>query len=244
MNHTLIHNDCLDFLKTSNRRWDMVFCDPPDNINLHYPGHDDNMPEREYLDWLGDCLLAFLLAAPIVWMSYNAKWTFQMGAIIKFLESRPLWFPGLEVKPYVQTYTFYQHNKSDLGVAHRPLVRLRRDSAPIYSDQIRVPSWRQLNGDKRANPKGKVPGTVFDFPRVTGNSHQKRRWCPTQLHEGLIERCIKLSTLRGGTVLDPFAGTGTTLRVCKRINRQCTLIERSLSFCREIADEHDLDIEM
>lgn len=240
MNHTLVHGDCLDFLDGNLQRWDMVFADPPDNIGLDYPGYNDNKPEGEYLEWLGDRLWVFLRAAPIVWMSYNAKWTFKLAPIIGWLECQ---FGDLEVKPCVQIYTFYQHNKNDLGVAHRPLVRLRRDFAPICPDQIRIPSWRQLNGDKRANPKGKVPGDVFDFPRVTGNSHQRRPFSPTQLHEGLIERCIQLSTREGDAVLDPFAGGGTTLRVSKRIGRHCTLIEQSLEFCEEIAREHDLNVE-
>ena len=123
----------------------------------------------------------------------------------------------LEAKPCVQTFTFGQHNHHDLGNNHRPLLRLRWRNAPLYPDAIRVPSWRQENGDKRADPRGRVPGDVFDFTRVTGNSKQRRTWHPTQLNEGLVERCLKLTTPTGGTVLDPFGGTGTTLRVCKRI---------------------------
>ena len=46
--------------------------------------------------------------------------------------------------------------------------------------------------------------------------------------------------LTGGTVLDPFGGTGTTLRVCKRINLPCTLIEVDRDYCQQIAKENDL----
>lgn len=236
MNH-LIHGDCLEVL--SGLKADCIFADPPDNIGLGYPGYDDDVPEEEYLQWLSGCFFWFIKAAPVVWISYNAKWTYKIGEIVELLKWR---FGNLEAKPCVQTYTFYQHNHNDLGNAHRPLVRFRRDNAPLYPDQIRVPSWRQLNNDKRADPRGKVPGDVFDFPRVV-NSKQRRPYCKTQLHEGLIERCVLQSTREGGTVLDPFAGTGTTLRVCKRIGRSCTLIEQSELFCEEIAREHGLDIE-
>ena len=146
----------------------------------------------------------------------------------------------LEAKPCVQTFTFGQHNHHDLGNNHRPLLRLRWREAPLFPDAIRVPSWRQENGDKRADPRGRVPGDVMDFPRVTGNSKQRRTWHPTQLNEGLVERCVKLTTPPGGTVLDPFGGTGTTLRVCKRINLSCTLIEMDREYCRQIAVENHL----
>jgi len=37
--------------------------------------------------------------------------------------------------------------------------------------------------------------------------------------EGLAERCIRLFSFEGDVVLDPFAGSGTTLRVAKRLKR-------------------------
>ena len=51
---------------------------------------------------------------------------------------------------------------------------------------------------------------------------------------------MKLTTPEGGTVLDPFAGTGTTLRVCKRTNLPCTLIELDREYCKQIAKENHL----
>ena len=139
----------------------------------------------------------------------------------------------MEAKPCVQTYTFGQHNHHDLGNNHRPLLRLRWSDAPLLPDAIRVPSWRQENGDKRADPRGRVPGDVFDFTRVTGNSKQRRPWHPTQLNEGLVERCVKLTTPPGESILDPFAGTGTTLRVCRRLGYPCTLIEIDKGLLRQ-----------
>jgi DNA modification methylase len=147
------------------------------------------------------------------------------------------------VKPCVQTFTFGQHRHEDLGNNHRPLWRFQWPDAPLFPDSIRVPSWRQENGDKRADPRGRVPGDVFDFPRVTGNSKQRRRWHPTQLNECLVERCLRLTTPPNGTVLDPFGGTGTTLRVCKNLQLQCTLIEIDALYCAKIAEEHGLEIE-
>lgn len=240
MNHRLIHGDCLRALHNRNFEATCTFADPPDNNGLDYGEFKDNKIGVEYIEWLHKCLDLFARKASIVWLSYNTKWNFTVGEIIQDLLCKYQW---LEAKSCVQTFTFGQHNHNDLGNNHRPLLRLKRDDAPLYPNQIRVQSWRQKHGDKRADPRGRVPGDVFDFPRVTGNSKQRRQWCPTQLHEGLIERCIKLSTLEGQQVLDPFAGTGTTLRVCKRINRPCILIEQNRAYCEAIAEEHDLEIE-
>lgn len=56
------------------------------------------------------------------------------------------------------------------------------------------------------------------------------------------QRALLLSTKEGDTVLAPFGGTGTTLRVCKQIGRPCTLIEISPFYCEKIAEEHFLEI--
>ena len=93
-------------------------------------------------------------------------------------------------------------------------------------------SWQHVTGDLPLSD-------VFNVPRVTGNS-KLPAWHLTQLNERLVERCLKLTTPPGGTVLDPFAGTGTTLRVCKRINLPCTLIEVDRDYCQQIAKENDL----
>jgi len=239
MNYSLYQGSCLDVVPTLPSQ-DCIFADPFDNLGLKYNGFKDKMPDDDYIKFLDSCLCTFATKAPIVWFSFYVKWTVRFGAIAdEFLYRNPDW----ECKPCVQHFSFGQHNHHDLGNNHRPLWRFKHKDAPLYPDQIRVPSWRQLNGDKRADPRGRVPGDVFDFPRVTGNSKQRRSFHPTQLNEGLVERCIKLSTKEGDTVLDPFGGTGTTLRVCKRVNRTCTLIELSDFYCEKIAGEHGLTID-
>ncbi len=48
---------------------------------------------------------------------------------------------------------------------------------------------------------------------------------PTQKPEGLYERMILASSNEGDTILDPFSGSGTALRVCQNLNRNCIGIE-------------------
>jgi len=239
--YKIICGDCLSALRViSPEDVSCIFADPPDNIGLKYKSYKDRLAAEDYKNAMENWLHAMLLASDTVWLSFNARWLLHIASITNLMLSL---HPDLQVKPCTQTFTFGQHNKHDLGNNHRPLWRFQHLGAPLYPDAIRVPSWRQLHGDKRADPKGRVPGDVFDFPRVTGNSKQRRKWCPTQLHEGLVERCLLLTTQPGDLVLDPFAGTGTTLRVCKRIGRRCILIEMDSSYCEKIAGEHGLVIE-
>ena len=229
------HCNCLDYLPGRDDKVDCIFADPPDNIGLKYDKYDDKVSDIDYYFFLTSWIDCFIRKAHTTWFSFNAKWTVTMGYIAAQLQ-----IPELEVKPMVQTFTFGQHNSHDFGNNHRPLWRFRWLDAPIYPEQIKVPSWRQLNGDKRAAPGGRVPGDVFDFPRVTGNSKQRRAYHPTQLHEGLVARCVQSCTKEGNMVIDPFAGTGTTLRVCKALNRSCITMDLDRTYCEKIAAENGI----
>lgn len=240
---TLIQGDCVKALATMPKL-DCIFADPPDNIGLGYANSKDRLARAAYVENLNAWVDAFTDAAPIVWLSFNPIWFLDMAAAVT-AHALP---KGFEAKECVQVFTFGQHNPHDFGINHRCLWRLRQPTAPLYPTQCKIASWRQLNGDKRAAPGGRVPGdvfdmqydegpelgTVFDFPRVTGNSKQRCNWHPTQLHEELVERALLMSTKPGDSVCDPFAGTGTTGRVCRKIDRDCTLIDYDAEYIGEL----------
>lgn len=239
--YKIICGNCVQYLMSQidGFVWDTVFADPPDGIGTKYRHFDDSIIEEDYVEKLEEWLSWFTQMARNTWLSFNSKWLFDIGRIVRALEQED----DLQAKLCIQTFAFGQYNSRDLANNYRPLLRLRYHQAAMFPEAIKVPSWRGLNKDKRAKEGGRVPGDVWDFPRVTGNSKQRRKWHPTQLHEGLVERCLRLTTPPGGTVLDPFGGTGTTLRVCKRLGLSCTLIEIDPYYCEKIAEEHGLDVQ-
>jgi len=63
---------------------------------------------------------------------------------------------------------------------------------------------------------------------------------PTDEDSSLIEHCVHLSCRRYDTVIDPFAGDGTTLRLCKCLGISCVTGDTDPQICAKIADENDL----
>jgi site-specific DNA-methyltransferase (adenine-specific) len=216
----------------------MVFADPPDSIGLKYRGFKDSIKNYEKL--IRDIFTFSLVKTDYLWLSVNPIYTDLLGYLTYDYVKK--YYPDFEFKPCIQVFTFGQHNHNDLGIGHRLLYRYKRKDARLYPDAVRVPSWRQLNGDPRADERGKVPSDIFDFPRVTGNSKQRRSFSPTQLHEGLYERCIKLCCKEGDKVVDLFAGSGTLGRVADNCGVEAHMIEISAEVCKEISDDQGVPI--
>ena len=67
---------------------------------------------------------------------------------------------------------------------------------------------------------GRNQGDVWFIPRPLANREH-----PTMKPVELVERAIENSSRKGDLVLDPFAGSGTTLIACQRRKRCARVIE-------------------
>ena len=63
---------------------------------------------------------------------------------------------------------------------------------------------------------------------------KKNRIHPTQKPYKLIERIIKASSNENDLVLDPFLGSGSTINVCKNMNRNYIGMEKSKEYFDKI----------
>ena len=55
--------------------------------------------------------------------------------------------------------------------------------------------------------------------------------------EALVERCLRVGCIEGGAVMDPFAGSGTVLRVALRSGRPATGIDINPEFCNYVSEQ-------
>ncbi|MEM1606655.1 MAG: site-specific DNA-methyltransferase [Candidatus Bathyarchaeia archaeon] len=55
--------------------------------------------------------------------------------------------------------------------------------------------------------------------------HRGEETAGNELPDELVERCIMTSSNPGDLVVDPVLGSGTTMRVCLKLNRRCLGIE-------------------
>ena len=77
------------------------------------------------------------------------------------------------------------------------------------------------------------PAKVFQFA-IHKHNHTKEGGHPTEKPISLTKWCICLAGESVKTILDPYAGSGTTGRAAKDLGRKCVMIEREEKYC-EIA---------
>lgn len=230
-NIRLIHGKFENISREQIGHIDLIIADPPDNIGLKYDGFTDKRPIEEYEAniqlWL--TIMADLTDGPI-FFTFNEKWTHIVEKTISDsginLIQRLQWF-----------YRFGQDQTSrgKYGLCHRPIYWL--GSKYVQPNNIKVPSERQIKyRDKRAAKDGKMPPSVWEFSRICGTFAQRRKYCPTQLPEALVERIVKGHCRPDGRVLDPFAGSATTAIVCQRLGVDCVTIDVSKPYMQKAAE--------
>ena len=152
-------------------------------------------------------------------------------------------------------YTFGVNCTQKFSRSHAHLFHFVKDENNFTFNaedpQVRVPSARELvYADKRANPAGRLPDDTWilrpqDLPdgfqptddtwyfaRVAGTFKERQGFHGCQMPEQLLGRIIRVSSNPGDIVLDPFAGSGTTLAVAKKLGRQWIGCELSEEYVR------------
>ena len=153
-------------------------------------------------------------------------------------------------------YTFGVNCKQKFNRSHAHIFYYVLDPKVFIfnADAVRVPSARQTTyADRRANPVGKLPDDTWVLrpqegercfeadsdtwyvARVCG-TFKERTGHPCQMPEAVLERIIRVSSNPGDLVLDPFAGSGTTLATAKRLERRYLGIELSPEYAEAVRE--------
>jgi site-specific DNA-methyltransferase (adenine-specific) len=236
----VIHQDCITGMQELDAgKVDLVFADPPFNINYKYDVYQDNRKDEDYLsfckNWMSE-VKRVLKPDGTFWLAIGDEY----AAELKCMATREL---GFICRSWViWYYTFGVNCKMNFSRSHTHLFYFIKDPKKFtfnYEDpHLRVPSARQLvYGDKRANSKGRLPDNTWilrpqDIPesflptddvwyvsRVAGTFAEREGWHGCQMPEQILARIIRGCSQEGEIVLDPFTGSGTTLIVSKKLNR-------------------------
>ena len=258
---TSIHlGDCIERMRSlPSGSVDLAFADPPFNIGYDYDKYDDSQADDDYLDWSRawmEEVHRLLTPAGSFWLAIGDEY----AADLKVIADRQI---GFSTRSWVVWYyTFGVNCKRKFSRSHVHLFHFVKDPDKFTFNAddpaVRIPSARALvYGDKRANPLGRLPDDTwifrpqdfqsdrygFDamddtwyFARVAGTFKERQGFHGCQMPEQLLGRIIRVSSNADDMVFDPFAGSGTTLAVAKKLGRRfsgCELSEEYVRYASE-----------
>jgi DNA modification methylase len=220
---TEINQFCADALAWMKAQpsaiYDLIIADPPYNVGKDYGNASDTAGREEHIAFLGEWAQeASRLLAPNGTL-YSFMGFRHISHLFNILEDAC----GLRFNSWIcWHYTQGLGKKRGFSARHDDILMFTKSNQFTFNlDDVRVPQkyYRSVN-----NMRGANPGDVWAFSHVH-YCQENRQKHPTQKPEGLIERMVRASSNPGDRVLDPFSGSGTTLRVCQQLGRSCDGVE-------------------
>jgi len=221
--HGVFIGDAVDFLKDlPDSSVQLIIIDPPYNIGIDRWDNFNN-----YLEWAKE------------WLDQIYRILSDTGNCVIFGGFQ---YQDLKKGDLLEILHYTRH-KSDLRFINLVIWYYKNGTGAqrffaktnkyyFDLDSVRLPfdeATKQIyKKDKRLNPenidKGKNPTNVWEIGRLNGNSIE-RVGHVTQKPAEIIRRFVRALSFKDSIVLDFFAGSGTTGRVCIEEGRHSILID-------------------
>ena len=242
MENKIIHADVLDGLKQiPDGTVSLVVSSPPYNLKINYDNHQDEMPYRDYLNWLKEIFIeckrtlrtggriAINMATITNRQQDKDKEYFRfLGKHLGNLMDEIGMLPFAEIVWYKQDAAGKKTAWGSYCSCSLPVIRSTHEYIYVFSkDQFKLEGDSELSdiGPKEFNDWTFSTWFISPETRNLGNH-------PVPYPEELVKRVIKLFSYRGDLILDPFVGTGTTTAVAAEYGRRWLGIDNSETYVR------------
>ena len=241
MKKDIIENrDALDGIaELPDESIDLLIADPPYGLGKDYGNDSDKKPIHEFLPWMEK------------WLSLAIPKLKASGSLYIFATWRhsPEIFVSLKKRLIMLNEIIWDRKVPSMGGTTRKFSSVH-DTIGFFAktekyyfdiDPIRIPydaktkkaRSRSIFVGKKWLEVGCNPKDVWSVSRLH-RIHAEREEHPTQKPLEIVERMVKASSPKGGTVLDPFAGSGTTVEACIRSGRHYIAFELNKQYCEII----------
>jgi site-specific DNA-methyltransferase (adenine-specific) len=231
----IIHGDCVEVMNAlPAESIDLIFADPPYNLQLQNDLHRPNMSRVEAvrdewdqfasfeaydqftLNWLTACK-RILKPTGSLWVIGSYHNIFRVGKIML-----DLGFWILNDVIWIKTNPMPNFRGVRFTNAHETLIWASRDPGASYT--FNHHAMKELNEEKQMRSDWWLLPLAKGGERLKDGHGEKAH--STQKPQSLLYRVILASSKPGELVLDPFFGSGTTGAVAKLLHRHWIGIEK------------------
>jgi len=235
----ILHGDCVEILNTfPQKSIDLIFADPPYNLQLQNQLHRPNMTRVDAVDddwdkfasfeaydeftrqWLAACRRV-LKPTGCIWVIGSYHNIFRVGTI---LQNLGFWI--LNDIIWIKTNPMPNFQGVRFTNAHETLIWASTGKGAKYT--FHHQAMKGLNDDKQMRSDWWLLPLATGSERVKDENGEKAH--STQKPEALLYRIILAASNPGDVVLDPFFGSGTTGVVAKRLHRNWIGIEKEARY--------------
>jgi len=231
----IYNDDCINVLnKIEKGTIDVVVTSPPYNLNKNYNQYNDNLSKNSYIEWIkniSDLVKDVLKDDGSYFLNIgfrNNDPLFHFKVIEEInknmiLQNTIIWAKSIVVKNEGYGHFIPNNSKKYLNNLFEYVFQFTKNGENLIDrNSIGVPykDKRNIERFKNNNSKGDVrcAGNIWFIPHKTVKSKEERKH-PTSYPEELVKKCILLHGFKENMiVLDPFLGSGTSLKVCKDLN--------------------------
>lgn len=236
---TVLEGDCIERLRElPDSSVDLVFADPPYNLQLQADLYRPNMTRVDAVDDAWDKFGSFA-----EYDAFTRAWLGECRRVLK--DTGTLWVIGsyhniFRVGTAVQDLGYWILNDV-IWVKHNPMPQFRgvrftnAHETLIWAQKVRGARYTFNYKAMKALNEDLQMRSDWYLPICTGQERLKengQKAHPTQKPEALLYRVLLATTRPGDTVLDPFFGTGTTGAMALRLKRHFVGIEREARYVR------------
>jgi len=206
----IIQGDAFDLFKTiPDKSIDCIVCDPPYNVTEHE--WDKFSSDEEFFAFIENILVDSRRVLKDDYQFYlfcSSKYQADIELMVRKyfdIKSRIIWV---------------RRNMSMGRTGTNKFLQIYDMVFHCGNTDLNFPSeWGSERFDVQ---EVAVPQSNFKDKKVH----------PTQKPMELIRSFVELSTHIGDQVLDPFAGSGTTVVACKKLKRQCIAFEQDVNYIK------------
>ncbi len=236
----IICGDAFEVLpELENESFDLLFADPPYNLTKRFGKEGFSARSLdEYEEWLDSWLrLCVPLLKPTASVYICGDWRStaaiqRVGSRYFKLRNRITWERekgrGAKANWKNAAEDIWFFTVSDEFTFNLDAVKQRRRVIAPYKVNGKPKDW---NETADGNFRDTHPSNIWTDISVPFWSMPENTDHPTQKPEKLLAKIILASTNPGDLILDPFAGSGTTAVVAKKLGRNFTVIESDEDYC-------------